>query len=655
MLSFVAQLSLANHMDLAVASIAGKAQSLDITKNSEDNVSNQLLNLTPENAVAIEADLKQIEQNYYAQIDVGTIAPNHDPMQTQILQNKTLSNYNVNGDCLKELTDKNSVNHKKIIIKQDNELLKTANNIQASTNAMPNGQIFVPEIVNIDTQNKNKILTCREPGNPVIKKCYKNRVIKVVKPLDVKFVLEVYFSAQSYDGHSTTVDLKDGAINYANATAGNAASHVVNPLNQRLMGAKIVSMRHIESRWWSESGVHTGSVSHIVTQMPSIENNFVYKNTIVQDGIHGRASRRRNSDKYRGRVEKWEITAMPDAVLEDSWDDAQCLRLAEFAANNFCKGPVIKLMDVDKTKIIENYPNPITRSHWQEEHVYTCGGGGVANECQALHKSSCTQTDSQCINASGPFCVEYLQTFNCAKNQVTLNANKSVINVEAVENVGTVNVFDIDGFGNAIGQLSIIDELKKNIIRPTDGTVLLFKGEQLTCDKDWGGDIKNCCNLKGIFKNIIGHKCPEHVEKTLAPAVVRERRCVEVAGWQCLAKTLGRCHKWRKSFCCYQSRIARIFQQIAHRQLSIDWGSAEHPNCGPLDPHTFGKINFDDPYARGLLAQLINEANANAQNYANKANSKFANSQELNNKITALQERVGAYYANRLQSQGNIE
>ena len=66
----------------------------------------------------------------------------------------------------------------------------------------------------------------------------------------------------------------------------------------------------------------------------------------------------------------------------------------------------------------------------------------------------------------------------------------------------------MEDFGNAVGQLAMIDELKKNILRPSDGAVLLFKGDRLTCDKDWGSDIKNCCNLKGIFKNIIGHKCP---------------------------------------------------------------------------------------------------------------------------------------------------
>lgn len=212
--------------------------------------------------------------------------------------------------------------------------------------------------------------------------------------------------------------------------------------------------------------------------------------------------------------------------------------------------------------------------------------------------------------------------------------------------------FDEQDFGNAIAHMSIVNEISKNIIKDSNGAILLFNGDRLTCDKDWGADVKNCCNLKGVFKNIIGHKCPKEVEEILAPAVIRERRCVEVAGWQCVAKTLGKCRKWRKSFCCYQSRLARIFQQIAHHQLGVNWGDAEHPNCAPLDPYTFGKLNFDEPYARSLLKEVVDEATVNAQQYANAANSKLANNQDLENKVKKLQDRMTTYAFDKAKGAG---
>lgn len=643
-----ARLCLANPMNLAIAEISGKAQSLDITKGNEENISQQVQKLVPDNAFEIESELKQLEQNYYAQIDTGTLGQEHDSMQAKMLQNNALSNSNANVANLKELTDKTSINRKKITINQNNELLQIANSIQKTTKVDVNGDVSPPK-ANNPTKFANKIFTCRESANPIIRKCYKNRVVKVIKPADFKFILTVYFSAQSFDGHSTVVDLKDGTINYANATAINLASHVVNPLKQKLIGSQIVSVRHIESRWWDEAGVHTGSVTHTITQLPNRENNFVYKNTIVQEGIHGRASKRRNSNKYRGRVEKWEITATPDAVLEDTWDNGQCQQLEQFASKNHCNGPIINLIDLNKTKAIANYSYPVTRAHWQEEYIYTCGADNKIDECKSLHQAFCTQVDSKCIKMRGEFCAEYLQTFNCSNSQLNIMPGNNGVAINAVENRGIDDTFAIDDFGSAVSQLSIIDEMKKNIMRPTDGIVLLFKGERLTCDKDWGSDIKNCCNLKGVFKNIIGHKCPEHIEKTLAPAVVRERRCVKILGWQCIAKTLGKCRKWQKSYCCYQSRLARIFQQIAHHQLGLSWGTADAPNCEPLDPHTFGRLNFDEPYAKSLLKELVTEANGNAQNYANKANSKLTNVDNLTNKVTDLQEKVNSYYANKMQ------
>mgnify|MGYP006324988749 FL=1 len=127
--------------------------------------------------------------------------------------------------------------------------------------------------------------------------------------------------------------------------------------------------------------------------------------------------------------------------------------------------------------------------------------------------------------------------------------------------------------------------------------------------------------------------------------MVRDRRCVQVGGsgakggWYRVSKGVK-----RKSFCCYQSRLARIFQQIAHHQLGISWGTPEQPNCGPLDPSTFGRLNFDDPFARNLLKELVEEASVNAQKYANNANAKLANSADLSEKVKSLQDRIGAYY-----------
>ena len=637
----------------AIAQISGRANTLDVASGNEGNITTQVAGIKPD-MPNLDQQLAQIEENFKTQIDATTLAQNHDPLNSE-LSNHNASNKSDTVNDIKKLTDKNSAERKKIKITKNDELLVAAQNIDKATVDEATGMVIIPMVKTNTANLEDRIVTCHEAENEVIRKCYRTLIVRAEQPPDIKFTTELYFSAHSYAGHYTAVDLKTGQISYHLANAVHSSSRVENAFDKIAPNAQIISIRSLESRWWTEAGVHTHDTHSQVTQ-PNSSNNYVYKNSIEQGSMGRKKCRRANGDKYRGRVEKWEVVARPAPVLVELWDDGGCGELANYAQNSFCEGPVINLIDVNVTRTIAGYPTPVTRPHWQEEHIYSCGGGSIANECEPLHAAGCRQIDSKCIQAKGPFCALYLQTFNCGKKHVGSNLRLDGTNVAIGADINTSanDGFDIEDFGNAVAQLSMVDELKKNIVRDGEGSVLLFKGDRLTCDKDWGSDIKNCCNLKGIFKNIIGHKCPKDVEEILAPAVIRQKRCVEVAGWQCIAKTLGKCRKWRKSFCCYQSRLARIFQQIARQQLGLDWGSAEHPSCGPLDPHSFGRLNFDEPYARNLLKELVDEANVNAQKYADNANAKLANSADLNGKVKALQERIGAYYQGKNIGEGKL-
>ena len=642
-LILVANLCFAGELEDAIAQISGRANTLDVANGNEGNITRQAAGIKPDIS-NLDQQLAQIEANYKEQIDASTIKQNHDPLNSE-LSNHNASNKSATVNDIKKLTDKNAAERKKIKITKNDELLVAAQNIDKATVDEVTGMVTIPTVKNNTANLEDRIVTCHEAGDEVLRKCLRTRVVKAIQPEDIKFTTELYFSVQSYAGHRTYANLKTGKIRYDGAHSVHSSSRVENAFDKVAPNAQIISIRSLESRWWYEAGVHTHDTPCGSTQ-PSAANEYLYSNNIEQGSMGSRKNKRRNGDKYRGRVEKWEVVARPAPILSESWDDGGCAQLASYAQDSFCEGPIINIIDIGVTRTIAGYPSPVTRPYWQEEYIYNCGGGSIANECEALHAAGCTQIDSKCISAKGPFCVEYLQTFNCGKKQITSNLNldgtKMSIGMDA--NMGVSDGFEAEDFGNAVAQLSMVDELQKNIVRDGEGSVLLFKGQQLSCDKDWGSDIKNCCNLKGIFKNIIGHKCPKEVEEILAPAVIRQKRCVEVAGWQCIAKTLGKCRKWRKSFCCYQSRLARIFQQIAHQQLGIGWGSAENPNCGPLDPHSFGRLNFDEPYARNLLKELVDEANINAQKYANNANAKLANSADLGEKVKSLQERIGAYY-----------
>jgi len=632
----------ANDIQDAIAALSQSGEMHDITKEGSDKITRQAFELKPEVSCDLDTQLAQIEANYKAQIDVTTLTHPHDPLKSD-LSNHKAGSANFAKD-IQTLTDKNSSERKKIKISPNDELLRAAQNIDKNLVIEANDMINIPTFTQSSSVLEDRIVTCREAGDEVVKKCYRTRIVKAIQPEDIKFNVELEFTANSYSGHHTSFDLKSGIVSFQNAKHG--SSNVVNSFDEKTPNAQIISIRNIRS----DRKGHTRDV-YYSRKEPTSANNFTYSCEITQDnvGSHVKSSHKHNRNQDRGRIETWEVVAKPAPVLEEYWDNGECITLANYAQQNFCEGPVINLLEVNVAKSIVGYPTSVLRPHWIDEHIYSCGGGSIANECSNLLDAGCTQIDSKCIQTRGPFCVEYLQTFSCGKKNISSNlkCDGEKISISSEPNMGVNDGFDLDDFGSAVAQLSMVEELKKNIIREDGESVLLFKGEQLTCDKDWGSDIKNCCNLKGIFKNIIGHRCPKEVEEILAPAVIRQKRCVEVDGWQCIARALGKCRKWRKSFCCYQGRLARIFQQIAHHQLGISWGTPEQPNCGPLDPRTFGKLNFDEPYARNLLKELVDEATVNAQKYADNANSKLANSADLNEKVKALQSRIGAYYESR--------
>ena len=58
------QISFAGEAEDAVAAIFGKAQSLDVAQGNEATINEQAQNIAPHNLGEIDAQLKQLEQNY---------------------------------------------------------------------------------------------------------------------------------------------------------------------------------------------------------------------------------------------------------------------------------------------------------------------------------------------------------------------------------------------------------------------------------------------------------------------------------------------------------------------------------------------------------------------------------------------------------------
>ena len=68
--------------------------------------------------------------------------------------------------------------------------------------------------------------------------------------------------------------------------------------------------------------------------------------------------------------------------------------------------------------------------------------------------------------------------------------------------------------------------------------------------------------------------------------------CIEY-GTRCIDDSIIGCMKRQTSFCCFNSKLARIFHEQGRPQLShIDWGTVDQPNCRGFTPQEFQSIDF---------------------------------------------------------------
>jgi len=72
-----------------------------------------------------------------------------------------------------------------------------------------------------------------------------------------------------------------------------------------------------------------------------------------------------------------------------------------------------------------------------------------------------------------------------------------------------------------------------------------------------------------------------------------------MVGTYCAEKFAGQCIRKKTTFCCYDSKIAKIIQEQGKGQLGLGFGSPQQPQCQGLTPEQlskidFGKVNFSD-------------------------------------------------------------
>jgi len=501
---------------------------------------------------------------------------------------------------------------------------------------------------------KDKTVTCRVGSAGIEKSCVKNRVINLgSRPVSsVRF----YLGARAHTSTTYTINFATGYVtlvnNYPSGTDYYVGDHTIMN-NMGIVG--YVGINEQVSNPSSADVVNytgviertNGNINPEVLQHPSYTNGYVAK--VKVDLLS--APSYEHMQVLQARLQ-WQVTGAP-SLADDTWQG--CEELERQAYEGFCELVANEQQGVNESRKLEDYPSLVNRDYWSELKTFHCGAGRDIDTCKTLLDQGCEQINSQCAETKNGLCVEYENTFKCAVPEYLKgdglefkNGQLSFIKEPTSYHEG----YDAGGFGQAVTQFNALTEVGKQlqdeIGDPNNPSV--FKGKCSQCRVNIGSFFRDCCKLKGVLQGLFG-QCNEE-EKQLAVDMIKKQRCVKVEGRYCHKKTLGKCTEKRDSYCCYGSKLARIIQEIAHQQLGISWGSAEHPNCASLTAEQLSQIDFDTPYAQEKLSEVLAEVQATAQEKFELVQNMVANLGNPESKIKSLEQQQNEALYQSFASQG---
>ncbi|MCP5363370.1 MAG: conjugal transfer protein TraN [Rickettsiaceae bacterium] len=300
--------------------------------------------------------------------------------------------------------------------------------------------------------------------------------------------------------------------------------------------------------------------------------------------------------KFIEKGEYWQVATTPAEKLVE---ENECYETARVCTRKGIK------------KFFNKYN--ITRPCWSEKISYECTSK-PKDGCAHLTKQNCRLVDSECEYRIGNICLRWKRNFTCPITRKERNYSLADSSIYCLGgNCHTPTIEENQDFGN-VAYLAAINEAQKDCDKESSGIckkpITVFAGKTNGCDNAIAGFI-NCCSAnKGWGKDMKLSSCsPE--EKGLA--LKRDKGLCHMIGTYCETResVTKVCLVKRTNFCCFNSKLARIFHEQGRSQLNIDWGSSEFPNCRPLTLEELTKLDYSKFDMEELFAEMLAKGKSN--------------------------------------------
>ncbi|WP_299006916.1 type-F conjugative transfer system mating-pair stabilization protein TraN [uncultured Shewanella sp.] len=229
----------------------------------------------------------------------------------------------------------------------------------------------------------------------------------------------------------------------------------------------------------------------------------------------------------------------------------------------------------------------VTLDCWKQDVVYRCD---YPNTCSSL--VDCSFISETCDSTFEGVCVRNKQKKQCETRQcrdtgLICGEDSFALDGDFYESSPTTST-DFEQAASGLAAASEAGMDVKNETSVTEDSKIIFTGKAMKCtDKPIG--ISNCCQDGGWGDDVGITSCSQE-EKELGAA--KEDKLSIYVGRYCAEKILGVCIRDKKSYCVFNSKLARIIQEEGKPQLGLNFGSAETPDCEALSPNQLQQIDM---------------------------------------------------------------
>jgi len=235
----------------------------------------------------------------------------------------------------------------------------------------------------------------------------------------------------------------------------------------------------------------------------------------------------------------------------------------------------------------------ISRPYWTKSHELKCENRHQ-NNCHFLREKICVLTSEKCIKEVNSQCEAWEKYFKCSSKRQHVGGKDIPAIYGTDGNLWETKYDPNNQLSDVMTKLVVFDEIKKELQNANVldiRKVSLFSGNDQQCSKSILENVMyDCCSsMDGLATKVKFSKC---TADELALTESRKKGLSHYVGKK-KEKFLGLWEsRTEHAFCIFPSKLSKVFQEEARKQLNISWGDADHPDCRGLTQDEIKRLDF---------------------------------------------------------------